>query len=572
MASFPNMASAEARPRKIDRPVYFGSHMDPASVIKGSGDPLNPHVNTAPREVKLPPGVDLPTFTAAIKKLRAQVGHEWVELNDIVKWANDTGIPLWPISIGRNLGYGGSAPRVAGSLIVHLGRRMDKVISVDPDTACCLLEPGVSYFSLYEHLNEVGLGEKLWVDVPDLGGGSDHFAQHCGMEIVMPTGEVVRTGMMAMSNSQTDQAFNYGFGPYIDGMFTQSNLGIVTKMGMWLMPSPGGCIPFMCTFPEHSDLEALVNIMRPLMVNRQLHNIPGLRLGLYDTATYQTREEAFPGMSGKPITPEMEKAMLKKRGAAAWYFYAAVYGPEHMARPHLEFLKSCFMVVPGAQFFLRENVSEDHYLLDRAKVFAGVPTFRELDWQKWIPNSGTMFFSPISPVDGKEALAQVDVCKARFDEYGFDLFDVLYVGPRELHHICILLFDKTDPEQRRKAFKCIQVLIEDHAKLGYGEYRTHIALQDQVMETYNYNDSALLRLHEKMKDGLDPRGIMAPGRSGVWPASYRGKGYEIGTSQQHAETPNPVVERILKERASAPKKRTYGTDELLAAKGGKARF
>ena len=147
-------------------------------------------------------------------------------------------------------------------------------------------------------------------------------------------------------------------------------------------------------------------------------------------------------------------------------------------------------------------------LHDRAKVFAGIPTFRELDWQKWIPNSGTMFFSPISPVNGADALAQVgelhvvvfcpspaplnsrtpDICKARFDEFGFDLFDVLYVGPRELHHICsplhrlvlspaadrlhnfagILLFDKTDEEQRRKAFKCIQVLIEDHAKLGYG--------------------------------------------------------------------------------------------------------
>lgn len=49
-----------------------------------------------------------------------------------------------------------------------------------------------------------------------------------------------------------------------------------------------------------------------------------------------------------------------------------------------------------------------------------VPTFRELDWQKWIPNSSTLFFSPISPVDGRDALAQVELCKARFEEYGFD--------------------------------------------------------------------------------------------------------------------------------------------------------
>lgn len=68
-----------------------------------------------------------------------------------------------------------------------------------------------------------------------------------------------------------------------------------------------------------------------------------------------------------------------------------------------------------------------------------------------------------------------------------------------------------------------------------------------------------------MKDSLDPAGIMAPGRSGIWPAKYRGKGVEIGL-QQHATTPNPVVERILRQRASAPKKKTFGTDELEARK------
>ncbi len=50
---------------------------------------------------------------------------------------------------------------------------------------------------LYEHLNELGLGTKLWIDVPDLPGGSvmgnaldrglgytqhgDHWGSHCGM-------------------------------------------------------------------------------------------------------------------------------------------------------------------------------------------------------------------------------------------------------------------------------------------------------------------------------------------------------------------------------------------------------
>jgi hypothetical protein len=38
------------------------------------------------------------------------------------------------------------------------------------------------------------------------------------------------------------QLFNYGFGPYNDGIFTQSSLGIVVKMGIWASTSQN----FMC--------------------------------------------------------------------------------------------------------------------------------------------------------------------------------------------------------------------------------------------------------------------------------------------------------------------------------------
>jgi hypothetical protein len=66
---------------------------------------------------------------------------------------------------------------------------------------------------------------------------------HCGMEVVLPNGELVRTGMGALPQPGADlnappdqqtpnrcwQLFNYGFGPYHDGIFSQSNYGIVTK-------------------------------------------------------------------------------------------------------------------------------------------------------------------------------------------------------------------------------------------------------------------------------------------------------------------------------------------------------
>ena len=45
---------------------------------------------------------------------------------------------------------------------------------------------------------------------------------------------------------------------------------------------------------------------------------------------------------------------------------------------------------------------------------------------------------------------------------------------------------------------------------------------DQVAATYDWNDGALLRLHERLKDVLDPDGILSPGKMGIWPARMRG--------------------------------------------------
>ncbi len=64
--------------------------------------------------------------------------------------------------------------------------------------------------------------------------------------------------------------------------------------------------------------------------------------------------------------------------------------------------------------------------------------------------------------------------------------------------------------------------VKDAKAHGYGEYRTHIEYMDLVASTYDYGGGALRKLNERVKDALDPKGIIAPGKSGVWPANRRG--------------------------------------------------
>ena len=127
------------------------------------------------------------------------------------------------------VGYGGAAPRVRGAVVLDLGRRMNKILDINPEDYTCLVEPGVTYFALYDEVVARGY-DHLWVDVPDIGGGSvlgnavdrgvgytpygDHWATHSGLEVVLPTGEVIRTGMGALPGNNTWQTFPYGFGPF----------------------------------------------------------------------------------------------------------------------------------------------------------------------------------------------------------------------------------------------------------------------------------------------------------------------------------------------------------------------
>lgn len=119
------------------------------------------------------------------------------EVQSIMRLCNDFEIPVWPFSIGRNVGYGGAAPRVPGSVGLDMGRNMNKILKVDVDGAYALIEPGVTFFDLHDYLVKNNLRDKLWIDTPDLGGGSvlgntvergvgytpygDHYMMHCKM-------------------------------------------------------------------------------------------------------------------------------------------------------------------------------------------------------------------------------------------------------------------------------------------------------------------------------------------------------------------------------------------------------
>ena len=64
-------------------------------------------------------------------------------------------------------------------------------------------------------------------------------------------------------------------------------------------------------------------------------------------------------------------------------------------------------------------------------------------------------------------------------------------------------------------------LLVELGKQGYMEYRAHLDFMDLAQEQLDFGDHAYRRFAETIKDAIDPKGIFAPGRHGIWPAPYR---------------------------------------------------
>ena len=512
----------------------------------------------------LPQGVSAAAFRSALGELRKIVGPEWVfidemplsayrdaysplpdgemlasaavspdgveQIRQILKVANDHRIPVWTIGTGRNFAYGGPAPRKSGYIVLDL-KRMDRILEVNEKYGYALVEPGVSYMQLYQHLQKIG--SKLWIDCAapawggvmgnalDHGAGytpyGDHFIMQCGMEVILADGTMVRTGQGAMAESRHWQVSKHAPGPHVDGLFTQSNFGVVSKMGIWLMPEPPGYKPFMVTFPREDDLEAIFEAVRPLKVNQIIPNAATAVDLLWEASAKTTRRHYYD--KAGPLPDSVRKQIATDHDLGMWNFYAALYGPAPIMENNWKVVEEAFSAIPGAKFhFARENDPAWDY---RAKLMRGIPNMTEFSIMNWIGGGGHINFSPISAPDGKEALHQYRLIQQRCHEYGFDYIGEFLVGWRDMHHILMLMFDRSDEVQRKQAYDLFGVLVEDAAREGFGEYRTHLAFMDQIAKTYSFNDGALWDMHHRLKDVLDPNGILSPGKMGIWPKAMR---------------------------------------------------
>jgi glycolate oxidase len=187
------------------------------------------------------------------------------EVSATVKVAQREKMPLVPRGAGTNLA-GGTIP-IRGGIVLSLTRMTD-ILEIDTVNMVAVVQPGVVTGQLQAQVAKQGLyypPDPASLKATTIGGnvgmnaGGPHALKYgvtsdyvMGLEVVLPSGEVIRTGGKAIKN-----VTGYNLTQLFVG--SEGTLGVVTEIILRLIPQPGSSGSVLAAFSELDDAAVLVN-------------------------------------------------------------------------------------------------------------------------------------------------------------------------------------------------------------------------------------------------------------------------------------------------------------------------
>lgn len=456
--------------------------------------------------------------------------------------ANRFRVRVYPVSRGKNWGFGSRVPAADGCVLLDLGR-MNRVVDYDESLAYVTVEPGVSFAELYAFLR--ARGSKLFASTTgasphasvlanalERGDGSgpygDRASHVCALEVVLPTGEVVHTGQDRFAGAKAAPVMRWGVGPALDGLFSQSNLGVVTRLTLWLAPLPRSLAIARFSVVDPARLRTMVDACRVLRLEGTLRSVVGI---WNDYRVLSTRRQ-YPWETTGGATPLRRDALAQiaaEWGGATWFGSTAIYAPtaaegraaaarvEHALRPYVDHLS--IDVRTG-------DPTSGHELFDAqdpAFLFMqGIPhehSLRSLYWRKRTPvpeaidadrdRCGALWTSLALPFRGRDVL---DLARALEEVMlAHELEPMLaMVAPTEraLYLFPLVIYDRDAPGADEQAMRCHDAIVATACAAGYPPYRLGVQSMGALPAPRDDHGALLARL----KKALDPNDVLAPGR------------------------------------------------------------
>jgi FAD/FMN-containing dehydrogenase len=422
------------------------------------------------------------------------------ELAAIVVLAAERSLPLTPVVAGYNVA-GIALPR-NGGIVVDL-KRMDRIVEVDRDAMVVVVEPGVTFEALKAHLDAEA--PELVYTYPFappftsvmanalLDGLNNLSMRHgamgswiTGVEALLADGTLVRTG----SGGVVSSWFGRAPLPDLTGLFisTQGTTGIVTKVGLQLVPKPPHRQRW---FAFAYGLDAAYDAMRTLA-----------RSGSFDDVGCMTWPAA------KMLFGATRDLVRQDDEPLAFLFIDITGSTEAELDARLALAREVLSTTGiESPFEVGHLVS----LMPGMAKLAELPT--TLDFLLDFPGGGLSWVGSYGP--GASWVAGAEAGLAILERHGFPPF--LVARPMMGGHSYVLrfvaCFDKADAaevERVRVAMGELADCVLDH---GYVPYKASADAATRILDRAHPGFGALVT---RVRDALDPDRRMNPGR---WPGT-----------------------------------------------------
>lgn len=476
---------------------------------------------------------------------------------EVMRIATQNRVPVYPISTGKNWGYGGALPARNGCVIIDLSP-LQAILHFDAELGVVTVEPGVTQAMLADFL-ESGAHPYL---VPVTGAGPtcslvgnalergygvtphvDHFGAVTDLEAILADGSMYRTALREAGGEELARLFKWGIGPYSAGLFTQSGFGIVTRMSIVLARRPE-CVK-VCLFSLKDDalLEAAVLRIRAIMCR-----LPGTVGGINLMNQHRVLSMAAPypahKLDGNGMIPkDVIKALGQQYQIFPWTGFCTLYGTRRMVAAAQKEIKAVLGDVANRLLFLTPERAGQLAQLTKLipgkmgrglqgmtatlakslELVAGRPNETAMPlayWRTPLPQvgpfkdptsdgCGLMWYAPLVPMRPTDVRDYVNMVKSITPQHGLEpLITFTTLSDKLFDSTVPLVFDRTQPEAVAAAADCYKNLLHTGRAKGWFPYRVGINTMPALAEIQNDAKN----FHERLRRDLDPHDLMAPGR------------------------------------------------------------
>ncbi|HEY3364155.1 MAG TPA: FAD-binding oxidoreductase [Symbiobacteriaceae bacterium] len=444
------------------------------------------------------------------------------EVSACLRIAQRCRVPVYPVSGGKNYGYGSRVCPQDGTVLLSLAR-LNRIVAFSEELAYVTVEPGVTFRMLAEFLcrQDSRLMPPVTGTTADasltglvvergLGKGpyEDMAAHTCGYEVVLPTGETVCTGFAALPGAAAAPLRMHGPGPSLQGLFGQSNLGVVTRLTLWLEPAPALRQRAFFLIPEAADLPPVIDALRNLLLR-----CGGLQAEVINDyrVTAMSRQFPFDLFTGEAALPREWMRATQGDGYGRWVAGLFLWAGDEAELDWRRRRLTAALAGLSGQLILEEPARYDPYDAPNG--------MRSTYWRKRMApppdpdpdrdRCGLIWTAPVLPLLGPEVSGALEEIEAVVLGFGFEPSIALrLVGGRAAQAVVALVYDRDVPGADARAAACHAAIRSTTAQRGIYPYR--LGILDMAEPPVGAAQTAALLA--SLKRLVDPQGVLAPGR------------------------------------------------------------